>query len=217
MHAWFLATALFLPLGAQEPLTQVPPLPPKSSVDFGPDLDGLLLQPRWFGQPVPFAKAEGNDFFWIKPGLNLSGKTLSLLHWETPPMLQVGRKQKDRDKAESVSQELSLGLRGDLEAAFGTKAKIERSAPGDFELIGRVVDANEPNTFTKLAFGAYGGRDNLENATWDIKIIDTRTKELVLALHHRTVRVNALGALGTKLKAWSKDFATILARLTLIP
>jgi len=68
------------------------------------------------------------------------------------------------------------------------------------------LDANAPNKASTLVFGWLGGKDNLENVTWDMKLVDAKSGDTVVAFHHRMVKVNTLGSLDSSLRDWAEAF-----------
>jgi len=170
-------------------------------------LDNGLLDPVWFAVDVAFTKREDVDFFWIKPGFNLSGKVVHMVAWEDPVMLKAGRDGKDNAKATALTDAFPGMLRGAMAGALNGKAKVSRSE-GDLQLIGRFVDANAGSKAAKWLVGFGAGQ---ENATWDLKIVDTKTKELLLAVHHRAISGTYMSSIDDKLIKWAEKFGDFLA------
>ena len=98
-------------------------------------------------------------------------------------------------------------LRGALTGAFNGKAKVSRTE-GDLTLIGRFVDVNAGSKAAKFWLGFGAGS---ETATWDLKILDPRTGELLLAVHHRAISGSAMSNIQDKLVKWADKFATFVA------
>lgn len=212
-----LALTAFLGLGA---LAQEPPAPAsqpapapapiaaaKPAAAKAPLLDEGLLDPSWFGDTVTFTKGDDVDFFWIKPGLDLSGRTIHMKPWDDPAMLRKGRDGKDNAKATELTDSFPGMLRGALSGAFNGKAKVSRSE-GDLALVGRFVDANSGSKAAKWLVGFGAGS---ETATWDLKILDLKTGELLLAVHHRAISGTAMSNIQDKLVKWADKFATFTA------
>ena len=51
-----------------------------------------------------------------------------------------------------------------------------------------------------------------ESATWDLKVVDPKTRELLLAIHHRAISGTAMTSIDDKLVKWSDRFAAFLAQ-----
>jgi hypothetical protein len=170
-------------------------------------LDEGLLDPAWFGEGVTFAKGEDVDFFWIKPGVDLAGHTVFMKPWDDPAMLRKGRDGKDNAKATELTDSFPGMLRGALTGALNGKAKTSRTE-GDLVLVGRFVDANAGSKAAKWLIGLGAGS---ETATWDLKILDAKSGEILLAVHHRAISGTAMSNIQDKLVKWADKFATFVA------
>lgn len=218
LTALALATATFLQAQEPVPTAAAPSAPapapappaPRPPVN-APRLDEGLLDPAWFGEAVTFAKGDDVDFFWVKPGLDLSGRTLWMKPWEDPAMLRKGRDGKDNAKATALTDSFPGMLRGALSGALNGKAKVSRSE-GDVVLLGRFVDANAGSKAAKWLIGLGAGS---ETATWDLKLVDAKTGELLVALHHRAISGTAMSSIDDKLVKWADKFGTFVAQKTL--
>ena len=177
-------------------------IPTTKPVDFKM-LDEGLLEEKWFGIQVPFAKVEEADFFWLKPGLDLTGKTLQFMPWDDPVYLRAGRDEKDKARAQKLTDSMPGLIMRNLEAPVAGKITLSRKV-GDYQLVGRVVDANAKSTaarfFAPAAIGA------AETVTWDFKIVDAKTQEVVGAFHHRVVSATVMSTVDSKLEKWLKVF-----------
>jgi hypothetical protein len=182
------------------------PTPAKPAAPL-PLADNGLLDPAWFGGPVTFTKGDDVDYFWIKPGLDLAGHTIVMKPWDDPVILQKGRDGKDNAKAAELTDSFPGMLRGALTGAFNGKAKVSRT-DGDLALTGRFVDANAGSKAAKWLIGFGAGS---ETATWDLKLVDQRSGELLMAIHHRAVSGTAMSNIQDKLVKWADKFATFVA------
>jgi hypothetical protein len=176
-------------------------------VPKAPLLDEGLLDPAWFGDGISFTKSDDVDYYWIKPGLNLAGHILFMKPWEDPAMLRKGRDGKDNAKATEITDSFPGMLRGALTGAFNGKAKVSRTE-GDLTLVGRFVDANAGSKAAKWLVGFGAGS---ETATWDLKVVDTKTGDILLAVHHRAISGTAMSNIQDKLVKWADKFATFVA------
>lgn len=191
--------------------------------------DQGLLQPAWFGNTeLTFSTGRHISYYWVKPGLQLAGKTLHIQPWEAPVMLR--KDATDQDKAKAT--ELNAKLPGDLQKGF--QRNLERHGiqlatdSGDYLVSGRIVDFHGGSTLTKaqgiaLMTGAWVGPvisrgvkkglgkpadDGMECVTFDLKLVDAKTHELVLAVHEKSYNpFNAEKAFD----AWAKHFGRFLA------
>lgn len=190
-----------------QPPVAVPAPAPKPATPKAPLQDDGLLDPSWFGEGIAFTKGDDVDYFWIKPGLDLTGRVIAMKPWEDPAMLRKGRDGKDNAKATELTDSFPGMLRGALTGAFNGKAKVSRTE-GDLTLIGRFVDANAGSKAAKWLIGLGAGS---ETATWDLKILDPKTGELLMAVHHRSISGTAMSNIQDKLVKWADKFATFVA------
>ncbi|GLH73209.1 hypothetical protein GETHLI_17110 [Geothrix limicola] len=189
-------------------VTATAPVPaPKPAAPKAPLQDDGLLDPAWFGEDITFTKGDDVDYYWIKPGLNLGGHTVFMKAWEDPAMLRKGRDGKDNAKATELTDSFPGMLRGALTGAFNGKAKVSRS-DGDLALVGRFVDANAGSKAAKWLIGLGAGS---ETATWDLKIVDAKSGEVLMAIHHRAISGTAMSNIQDKLVKWADKFATFVA------
>ena len=174
-------------------------------------LDDGLLEESWFGETLPFTHTKDIDFLWVKPGLNLAGRQIQIRSWEKAIMLREKRDEKDLKVAAELTYQLPLILRNSLHPAFGTRVALSSTA-GDCILTGRLVDVNAGSQAAKLFvwMGAGSG-----TATWDLKLVDAKTQELMLAVHHRCVSGSAFTEVQDKVEKWSKRFAQYLNETTI--
>ena len=201
------APALVPAPAALPAVVPVPTPAAKAAVPKAPLQDDGLLDPAWFGDGITFTKGDNVDYFWIKPGLDLSGHTVFMKPWEDPAMLRKGRDGKDNAKATEITDSFPGMLRGALAGAFNGKAKVSRS-DGDLVLVGRFVDANAGSKAAKWLIGLGAGS---ETATWDLKILEPKTGEILLAVHHRSISGTAMSNIQDKLVKWADKFASFVA------
>jgi hypothetical protein len=167
--------------------------------------DGQLLE-SWFGVSVNFTSTENIDFLWIKPGLNLAGRQIWVRSWEKPLILRNGRDEKDTKQASELTYMFPLVLRNTLGPAFGSRVSLSGSR-GDFTLIGRLVDSNAGSMNAKFFVWMGAGSST---ATWDLKLTDSKSNELVMAVHHRAVSGSAFTEVQDKIEKWCRKFAQYL-------
>jgi len=165
--------------------------------------DDGRLDEAWFGGSAPLKPGKDADFLWVKPGLDPTGHRIRLMTWEPPVLLFPGRNDKDRQKAVELTYSFPLQLRSDLGKALAGKATLS-STDGDWVLLGRFVDANAGSDVTRLLFPVGPGT---ASATWDLKLVDTLTGELLLGVHHRCLSGSAFTGIPDKLEKWSRKFA----------
>lgn len=222
MRTLLLSLALPFALQAQEaaPAPAVPPAPtqpeaakpapapaPAPKAAAFKVLDDGLLEEKWFGGPVAFAKGDEVDFSWFKEGASFTGRTLWFKPWEDPVMLKPGRDGKDNAKATTLTDSIPATLRGALAGALAGKAKVSRSE-GDILVLGRVVDCNAGSRAAKFLVGWGAGS---EIVTYDIKFVDAASGELLAAVHHRVISGTSLSTIEDKMVKWADKFATFMA------
>jgi hypothetical protein len=195
------------PAPAPSPTTPAPEVKP---VNFKV-LDNGLLQEAWFCTEVAFQKGKDIDFLWVKPGFKLAGHQLRLKAWEAPTLLIKDRDAKDRQKATELTYVFPIVLRNGLSKALVDKVKFS-SSEGDYTLSGRFVDVNAGSEGAKFIIGFGAGS---ASATWDLKIVDTKTNELQLAVHHRCISGSAFSGIQDKLEKWSRAFGQYLSEKAL--
>jgi hypothetical protein len=171
-------------------------------------LDEGQLEPAWFGAgSMEFHKTENVDYLWVKPGFSLQGKTLWIKPWQEPVWLGGKRDGKDHAKAEELTELMPARLKGSLGAALGDGAKVSREE-GDVVLEGRFVDVNAGSKMAKWMIGMGAGS---ATATWDMKITDKATGELLAAVHHRSISGTHMSDIQDKVVKWIGEFGGALA------
>ncbi len=202
------ALLLVTGLGLLAGTLQEPPVPsaqdPIATVSPSPNIrDDGRLEEAWFGPTVAFKTGKSVDFLWVKPGLDPGGHGILMQAWEPPAMRFPGRNEKDHQKAVELTYFFPIQLRSDLSRALAGKTTFS-SSQGDWTLLGRFVDANAGSDVTRLLLPVGPGT---ASATWDLKIVDTATGELLLAVHHRCLSGTAFTGIQDKLEKWSRKFA----------
>lgn len=168
-------------------------------------LDDGLLDPAWFGQDVAFHTSDRLDYFWVKPGLSLEGARIQVAEWPDPVFLgsKADVDNKDSARAFELSGSMPNWIRGALSNALAGYAEVSRD-DGDYVLSGRFVDVNAGNQVAKWMVGLGAGS---ATATWDMKLTDKATGELVAAIHHRSISGTHMSDIDDKILKWlDKDF-----------
>jgi hypothetical protein len=168
-------------------------------------LDDGLLDPAWFGEDVVFHRSARLDYFWVKPGLSLEGVTIHVAEWPDPVFLgsKANVDNKDSARAFELSGSMPRWIRGALSNALAGYAEVSKD-DGDYVLSGRFVDVNAGNQVAKWMVGWGAGS---ATATWDLKLTDKTTGELVAAIHHRSVSGTHMSDIDDKILKWlDKDF-----------
>ena len=140
-----------------------------------PSLDEGLLDPAWFSTDVlEFRQSGKPDYFWVRPGFVIDGRTLQFTPWPQPE-LPAARDERDVKAA----QKLNGGFPGRLAEKFAKelvgKARVV-AADGDLRVYGRIVDCNA-GTAIVFVWPHY---------TFELKFVDV-AGELQVAIHTRLV------------------------------
>lgn len=170
-------------------------------------MDDGLLDPAWFKTAGEFRKTDAVDYLWVKPGFEVRGHTLKIDAWQDHDFLGKKRDAKDAAKAAELTEMMPSRLRGALAAELDGVATVSRES-GDLIVTGRFVDCNAGSKAAKLLVGMGAGS---AAATWDIKITDAATGELLVAAHHRVISGTALSEIDDKIAKWLEKFGHALA------
>ena len=123
-------------------------------------------------------------------------------------MLKPGRDEKDRAKAEGLGPLLRGRLATLIPEASAGRVRTSRTE-GGVVLEGRVVDCRHIGQAARFWGGMMSGSST---ATWDLKLSDAKTGELLLAVHHRTTSSTAMSTLDSRVESWCASFAKLLAQ-----
>lgn len=165
-------------------------------------LDEGTLDPAWFGGPLAFRETENVDYLWVKEGFTVKGKTVFAAPWEDHVFLGDKRDAKDAAVAVQLTDTMPALIRGALSNSLEGVAKTSKEG-GDLEIVGRFVDVNAGNNAAKIWVGMGAGSGY---ATWDLKIVDKATGEMVVAIHHRSVSGTMMSDVPGKIVKWLADF-----------
>lgn len=166
------------------------------------NLDKGLLDPAWFGPQVEFRTTDDIDYVWVKPGFTVKGRKLQIDSWPDPQLLDKDRDAKDSAKATELTERMPSRVRGALAASLAGVAEASKDS-GDLVLTGRFVDCNVGSKAAKFLVGMGAGA---ASATFDIKITDKASGDLVAALHHRVISGTAMSEIDDKLVKWLEEF-----------
>lgn len=184
---------------------------PLAPATAGRALDEGTLDTAWYGGDREFRRADEIDYLWVKPGFSLAGKKVQFAAWEAPQF--KGEKAEDRD---SKDKRLANDLTGNMPEIFseafrnalaGTVTVVKSG--GDVKVVGRIVDCSGGSAAAKFWVGMGAGSGN---TTFDMKFIDTKSGELVAALHHRVVSGSNLSTTDSKFVKWVDEFAERLSK-----
>lgn len=165
-------------------------------------LDEGTLDPSWFGGPLAFRETENVDYLWVREGFTVKGKTVYAAPWEDHVFLGDKRDAKDAAMAVQLTEGMPSWIRGALSTSLEGVAKTTKEG-GDLEIVGRFVDVNAGNMAAKFLVGMGAGSGY---ATWDLKIVDKATGEMVVAIHHRSVSGTQMSDVPGKVVKWLAAF-----------
>ena len=176
----------------------VPQVPTTNAASVNPLLDHDLLDPAYFeidGRLMRENKLA--DYFWAKTGLNFKGRTLRVT-WEAPHLMVPTSDKLDLSVADRLTKTLPQEISKAMAASLWPAAKVS-STDGDLILTGRIVSVLARSGVMSMA---------REILTFDIKIIDSTSREVVLACHHRFVcHPYTLGGKGKDIELKVPQFA----------
>ena len=147
-----------------------------------PLLDEGRLDPAWFGPAASLQPSKVLGLQWLKPGLNLRGRTIQLKPWEAPAWLLGKRATKDQLLVGRLERTLLPGLEAGLRRGLQGALPVSRSE-GDLLLVGRIVDA-----VGEAEDALFSGTASL---TFDLKLVDGDSGELLAAFHDTLQGLNA--------------------------
>ena len=170
---------------------------PSHAADESKALDDGRLDPSWFGAAVEFRTTPTIDYLWAKPGFSCKGKVLRIEPWPDPVFVGRERRGRDAAKAFQLAEGMPMRLRTVLRHVLKGFSEVA-SEGGDLVLSGRLVDYVSKGTMGKSP----------PQATWDMRITDAKTGELLVALHHR--RLMSISTVEERIDMWLEEFGEAL-------
>jgi hypothetical protein len=159
--------------------------------------DDGRLDPAWFGASVEFRSTGLCDYVWVKPGFTVKGRRLRVEPWPDPAFLGKERKARDAAMAFELAETMPRRIRTVLRHELKDTAEIVGEG-GDLVLSGRLVDYVGKGTM----------RASSPQATWDIRINDASSGELLVAVHHR--RLMSISTVEERIVMWLEEFGKAL-------
>ena len=170
---------------------------PDGAAGEGKRLDDGRLDPAWFGPGVEFRTTSVIDYVWVKPGFSIKGKKLRVEKWPDPQFLGKERRGRDAARAYELAESMPVRIRSVLRASLQGVAEVVPEG-GDLVLSGRLVDY--------VAKGTMGASS--PQATWDMKIADAASSEVLVAVHHR--KLISLSTVEQRIDMWLEKFGEAL-------
>ena len=192
-----------IPVPVAEPPLPAAPAPKPTTAQ--PLLDKGLLDPAWFGvdgaqfKPTQLSLFYSMDFFWAKEGLNLKGRSLRVT-WEAPAWLRPETDALNLKAGGEHTTHFPGYLVDALSKTLGETVKVS-ATEGDLRLVGRVVECNAKGSYLSYA---------MESVTYDLKLVDDKTGEVLLACHNRLLGGGGKEGNGSRrrFRDWTEVFAT---------
>ena len=156
-------------------------------------LDEGQLDTTWFekGGQIAFHSTGTVDYLWVKEGASLSNRKFVLDKWEEP-VLGPERDKHDREKASELTGEMPDFISTAMCQKLTTGSTCSLT-DGDIRVVGRFVDINAGRAFAFVP----------ATSTFDMKLLDAGTGELLVAIHHRVI-----GPSGINLRHWLSKLGT---------
>jgi len=164
-------------------------------------MDDGRLDPAWFGDGLAFVETDEIDYFWVREGFSLDGKVLHMEAWEEAHFLGEDAADRDGDDkalARRLTRDMANIMRDGFEDGFDSSEAVSLDH-GDLKVTGRITDCSTGNAAAKafVGFGAGAG-----NVTLDLKMVDTASGQLMLAIHHRVVSGTSWSSTDSKFIKW---------------
>jgi len=195
-------------------------LPAEAGKKKSGTLDEGTLVVDWFGEgaDLEFREADRVDYLWVCESFSMDELEEGVLHFpEWPEVEFVGDDVDDRDEDDKglarrmnrlmpqyFHDAFDIGFEGGVECSFDE---------GDILVTGRVVDCSTGNMAAKMivGFGAGAGYTVI-----DLKMVDTETGELLMALHHSVVSGTEISTTESKFSKWVGKFSKDLRKKGLV-
>lgn len=164
------------------------------------------LETSWFGSGVEFKEADEIDYLWVRPGFSFDGKKVAFPKWEEARFLgeDAGKRDaKDKRLANDLTGQMPDIFAEAFKNALGGKVTVVDGG-GDVRAVGRIVDCSTGSAAAKFWVGMGAGSGN---TTFDLKFVDAKSGELLVAMHHRVVSGTNLSTTSSKLVDWVDEFA----------
>jgi hypothetical protein len=191
-------------------LVALPPVP-AGAQKF---LDEGKLDPAWFGGALEFREADEIDYLWVKPGFELDGARIRFEAWSEAQFLgeKAGeRDAKDKRLASDLTEEMPGYFAEAFKNALGGKVTVVESG-GTVRAVGQIVDCTTGSTAAKFWVGMGAGSGA---TTFNLKLVDTASGEILAGIHHRVVSGTNLSTTESKLVDWIDEFAESIGKSSL--
>ncbi len=169
-------------------------------------LDEGRFDPSWVGGGGEFREADELDYLWVKPGFSFDGQKITFAAWEEPVWMGEDsgkRDAKDKRLANDLTRNLPEIFAEAFKNALAAKVNVVDSG-ATLRAVGRVVDCSTGSAAAKFWVGMGAGSGV---TTFDLKFVDAKSGETMVAIHHRVVSGSNLSTTDSKLTDWVDEFA----------
>ncbi len=177
----------------------------------GATYDEGKFDPSWVGGGPEFREADDIDYLWVKPGFTFEGQKVKFDAWQEPVWLGEDAGKRDA-KDKRLANDLTRNMADDFSEAFRNAlgGKVEVVDKGaTLEASGRIVDCSTGSAAAKFWVGMGAGSGF---TTFDLKFVDAKSGETVVAIHHRVVSGTSLSTTDSKLVKWIDEFGEAIAK-----
>lgn len=169
------------------------------------------FDPSWVGGGPEFREADEIDYLWVKPGFTFDGQKVTFEAWQEPTWMgeDAGKRDaKDKRLANDLTRNMSDYFSEAFRNALAGKVEVvEKDAT--LKASGRIVDCSTGSAAAKFWVGMGAGSGF---TTFDLKFVDAKSGETVVAIHHRVVSGTNLSTTDSKLVKWIDEFGEAIAK-----
>lgn len=160
----------------------------------------------WFeeGADLEFRETDRVDYLWVSDSFSAKDLEKRKLHFPDWPDVEfVGDDVEERDSDDvSLARRMNRLMAQYFHDCFDIawKGRVETSFDeGDIKVTGRIVDCSTGNQAAKMivGFGAGSGFTVI-----DLKMVDTESGELLMAMHHSVVSGSEMSTTESKFSKW---------------
>jgi hypothetical protein len=169
-------------------------------------LDEGTLVIDWFDEDadLEFRETDNVDYLWVSDDFSVKALEDRKLHfpdWPEPEFIGEDAEERDNDDM-SLARRMNRLMPQYFHDAFDIAwdGRVDTSFyEGDVQVTGRITDCSTGSVGAKMfiGFGAGAGF-----TTIDLKMVETQTGELLLALHHRVVSGTEMSTTESKFSKW---------------
>lgn len=169
-------------------------------------LDDGSLEIDWFeeGADLEFRETDNVDYLWVSDDFSLKALEDLTIHfpdWPDPEF--IGEDADDRDNDDrSLARRMNRLMPQFFNDAFDIAwdGRVDTSfEEGRIKVTGRITDCSTGNSAAKYFVGFGAGQGYV---AIDVKMVDTESGKLLMALHHRVVSGTNISNTESKFSKW---------------